>query len=341
MAAPSQTPRRSSRKRVRVFDVRQVLSFLDESTNSSDGEESGSDIDVNDFHYDDPDSASESDESEHGSNVVVDNDRSDVDNTAHGHGDAGLGVSENDDQSNDSVIDNVWQTIRNLQQDEPPNVNDFTSRTGPTWTPPGDTPPVEYFDRFLQNPTPGGLSLWDVLVDETNKYYSWNLAKAGLLQEHSRYHRWNPIAVPQLRAFMGLYFNMGLIRKHSIEEYWNTTNYSQDTPLFRRVMKLQTFENILRFIHCSDSANEPKPGSRDYDPQYKFRPVLNFLNESWAREYDLGPVISIDETIVGFKGRHTLVNYIRIKKHHQWGPKEYSLADSKSGYVYETIMLLI
>jgi hypothetical protein len=47
--------------------------------------------------------------------------------------------------------------------------------------------------------------------------------------------------------------------------------------------------------------------------------------------------ISIDETIVGFKGRHVLVNYIKIKKHHQWGPKGYNLADSKTGYVHQTM----
>ena len=28
----------------------------------------------------------------------------------------------------------------------------------------------------------------------------------------------------------------------------------------------------------------------------------------------------LDESIVGFKGRHVLVSYIRIKKHHQWRP---------------------
>ena len=53
-------------------------------------------------------------------------------------------------------------------------------------------------------------------------------------------------------------------------------------------------------------------------------------------EYNLHRDICIDESIVGFKGRHVLVNYIRIKKHHQWGPKEYNLADS-SGYVHQTI----
>ena len=39
---------------------------------------------------------------------------------------------------------------------------------------------------------------------------------------------------------------------------------------------------------------------------------------------------------MGFKGRHVLVNYIRIKKHHQWRPKGYNIADD-SGYMHHTI----
>ena len=43
---------------------------------------------------------------------------------------------------------------------------------------------------------------------------------------------------------------------------------------------------------------------------------------------------SIDESIIGFKGRHVLIQYIKIKKHHQWGPKMYVLAEAKTGYSY-------
>ena len=129
---------------------------------------------------------------------------------------------------------------------------------------------------------------------------------------------------------------MGLIRKHSIETYWNTTDFSLDTPMFRRVFTLNTFKLVLRFFHASDLEAEPRRDSPVYDPMYKFRFVLNHFNNSWAREYNLHQDISIDESIVGFKGRHILVNYISIKKHHQWGPKEYNIADT-TGYVHYTI----
>ena len=58
-----------------------------------------------------------------------------------------------------------------------------------------------------------------------------------------------------------------------------------------------------------------------YDPTYKFKQLLEFFNRTWSREYQLHRDISIDKSIVGFKGGHVLVNYIQIKKHHQWGPK--------------------
>ena len=129
---------------------------------------------------------------------------------------------------------------------------------------------------------------------------------------------------------------MGLVKKHGIDSYWNVRNYSQDTPMYRKVFTKTTFKNILRFFHASDSDLEPMRGTDRYDPTYKFRHILEFFNKTWAREYNLHRDICIDESIVGFKGRHVLVNYIRIKKHHQWGPKEYNLADS-SGYVHQTI----
>ena len=106
--------------------------------------------------------------------------------------------------------------------------------------------------------------------------------------------------------------------------------------MFRRVFTLNTFKLLLRFFHASDSDTQPQRNSEAYDPTYKFRSVLNHLNESWAREYNLHEDISIDESIVGFKGRHMLVNYIRIKKHHQWGPKEYNIAD-RTGYLHHTV----
>ena len=205
---------------------------------------------------------------------------------------------------------------------------------GPVWTPPHETSPVDYFDRFFLPVQEEEPSLWDYLLGETNKYVEWYISKTGVLHRTAKVHKWKPLEMNQLRAFIGVTINMGLIRKHTVDQYWNTKDYTQDTPVFRKIFKQDTFKLILRFFHASDSALEPRHGTANYDPQYKFKHVLEHLNITWAREFQLSRDISIDETIVGFKGRHKLVNYIKIKKHHQWGPKEYNLADAKSGYIH-------
>jgi len=89
-------------------------------------------------------------------------------------------------------------------------------------------------------------------------------------------------------------------------------------------------------FHVSNSDVEPPHNTSSYEAIYKFRHVLGHFNKMWKLNYNLGKIISIDESIVGFKGRHMLVIYIRIKKYHQWGPKECNLCDAANGYCYNT-----
>jgi hypothetical protein len=66
-------------------------------------------------------------------------------------------------------------------------------------------------------------------------------------------------------------------------------------------LKLNTFKLILRFTYASDSDSEPKRGSAGYDPQYKFRQVLEHLNATGTQDYNLHRDVSIDKTIIWFQ----------------------------------------
>ena len=145
--------------------------------------------------------------------------------------------------------------------------------------------------------------------------------QVGVRQEHAQVQYWKPVDVPKMKLFVGIILNMGLMKKHCIESYWNVISYSQDTSMFCKVFMVRTFKLMLRLFHASDSDLESKRGTDMYDPTYRFKQVLEFFNRTWSREYQLHRDIYIDKSIVGFKGRHVLVNYIRRKKHHQWGPK--------------------
>ena len=228
----------------------------------------------------------------------------------------------------------VWGRVADVQLDQPPEIYNFidADKVGPVFTA-ADREPVDYFERFCSPPSNDSLSLWEILVTETNRYKHQYDLTHPVLQRRSRLHDWYDVTVPEMKAFVGCILNMGLNRKHTIESYWDSSNWSQNFPIFRQIFTLDRFKLILRFFHVSDNDNAPE----EPDQIYKFRSVLEHLNKKWAAEYNLGRDVSIDETIVGFKGRHTLVNYIRIKKHHQWGPKEYNLSDSRTGYCYETM----
>ncbi|XP_067943167.1 piggyBac transposable element-derived protein 4-like [Watersipora subatra] len=110
-------------------------------------------------------------------------------------------------------------------------------------------------------------------------------------------------------------------------------------PVFNPVEDTEAVQYFDKFFAplTEDRNKEPKRCSPEHDQIYKFRPVFDHLNATWSQQYKLPCTISIDESIVGFKGRHNLVKYIRIKKHHQWGPKEYNLCDAKTGYCFRTL----
>ncbi len=65
----------------------------------------------------------------------------------------------------------------------------------------------------------------------------------------------------------------------------------------------------------------------------KIRPLLDLLAPALETTYTLGQNVSIDESMIHFKGRLKYKQYIPNQPH-SWGIKAYVLADSRSGYTY-------
>ena len=76
-----------------------------------------------------------------------------------------------------------------------------------------------------------------------------------------------------------------------------------------------------------------KKGQPGYDPLFKLRPFLDPLLKSFQKTYHPGREVSIDESMIGFKGRLSFIQYMP-KKPTKWGMKAFVLADSKTGYTY-------
>ena len=89
----------------------------------------------------------------------------------------------------------------------------------------------------------------------------------------------------------------------------------------------------MKFLHLSDNSLYIAKGQPGHDPLYKLRPLLRPVIANFQAAYTLNRELSIDEAMVGFKGRLSFIQHLP-KKPTKWCMKAYVLADSKTGYVY-------
>ena len=98
-------------------------------------------------------------------------------------------------------------------------------------------------------------------------------------------------------------------------------------------MKRDRFSLLLWFLHLNDSHKYIPKGLPGHDPLFKLRPFLIPLVENFQSVYTLNREISVDESMIGFKGRLGFIQYMP-QKPTKWGMKAYVLADAHTGYIY-------
>ena len=89
----------------------------------------------------------------------------------------------------------------------------------------------------------------------------------------------------------------------------------------------------MKFLHLNDSATQQRRGEPGYDKLYKIRPFIDTILTKFKAAYIPFQNISIDESIIGFKGRLSFIQYMP-KKPHKWGIKAWVLADALNGYTW-------
>lgn len=162
----------------------------------------------------------------------------------------------------------------------------------------------------------------ELIVRETNAYAEEVFLSEGTT-EKSRITRWKLLTTEELKCFIGLIFHMGTIKLSRLQDYWRKHRLF-NMPVFSNFMSRDRFMLILRCLHFSRNPlpGQPKPADR----LYKIRPLIDYFNSKMTEVYYPGKHLSLDESMVLWRGRLLFRQYIKNKRH-KYGVKLYLLTE--------------
>lgn len=129
---------------------------------------------------------------------------------------------------------------------------------------------------------------------------------------------------------------MGILDYPTLQRYWSKS-WPFHILTFSSIMPRDRFLLILKFLHLNNNEVQVGRGVLGYDPLFKLRPLLTALIPRYQSSYQLHRNISIDESMIGFKGRLSFLQYMP-KKPKKWGMKAWVLADSKTAYTWNWML---
>lgn len=134
----------------------------------------------------------------------------------------------------------------------------------------------------------------------------------------------------EIYVVIAIFMLMGIVQKPTIRSYF-TRNATIITPIFSSVISLDRFELICRFLHFVN--NEKRNEYTGPKKLFKIHPILPLLKERFQRFYLPERNISIDESLVLWKGRLSFKQYIPLKAA-KFGIKTFELCEASTGYLW-------
>ncbi|XP_035224253.1 piggyBac transposable element-derived protein 4-like [Stegodyphus dumicola] len=98
----------------------------------------------------------------------------------------------------------------------------------------------------------------------------------------------------------------------SYKDYWANNEALGDESICR-YMSCRNFSWILGNLHLNDNVLEPKRNDVNFDRLYKVRPLLDYLSKRFLDALHPSENQSIDESMIKFKGRSTIKQYMPKK----------------------------
>ena len=147
------------------------------------------------------------------------------------------------------------------------------------------------------------------MVRETNRYAE-KCFQAHQLGRRSILRQWKPTNDKEMLKFLGIIIEMGLVQMPKLRYYWSSSQLYR-SEIIRSTMSREKFELLLKFWHFAN--NDENHASQDR--LFKLRPLLDLLKARFSSAFIPGSIITIDETMVPWRGRLLFKKYIPGKAH--------------------------
>ena len=186
----------------------------------------------------------------------------------------------------------IWRKKQSVNRQNP----EFNSETGPS---------SEIME--MQDPSPIGLffaiisvAFMEKIIFQTNLYAT---------QSGKSYSQ---LTLGELYLFLAINILMGIKKLPSYRDFWSSNELLHDNIIARQ-MPVKRFSWILSHLHLNDNSLQPNRDAKDYDKLYKVRPFLFHLSERFESIFRPGKCQAIDESMIKFKGRSSLKQYMPKK----------------------------
>lgn len=188
--------------------------------------------------------------------------------------------------------------------------------------------PLEYFYAFFQD------EIFSFIVHETNKYAGTYFESANLTPS-SRALKWRETDHQEMKCFLALLLLQGVVQKPVEKWFWSKRPILH-TPFFGKIMSSERYGLIMKFLHFE---NTEEFDSQLY-PNNKLKKISIFhhmLVEKFKSVFVPNQNISIDESLIAYKGRLGWKQYIPSKRA-RFGIKLFQLCESESGYIWNSFI---
>lgn len=165
----------------------------------------------------------------------------------------------------------------------------------------------------------------EIVVENTNLYID-KIKSRYAHQEDAK-----PTNTSEIKAFIGLLYLAGVQHggRRNLREFWQ--NDGMGSEIFVAAMAQRRFEFLVKCLRFDDTNTREIRKQQD-----KLSPVRNMIEtfvDNCKSNYSVGELVTLDEMLLGFRGRCSFKIYIPNKPN-KYGIKVFSVVDARTFYTH-------